>query len=491
MSNNKGRGMRYGGLVLCGWGALALLTAAGCGVVANLGDNPEVGGEGGNGGDGGELVAGGTMNTGGTTANQGGTGAGSNGGAAVTAGTGGSQSPVVNGGGEGGGSGAGGDSPGPLSYPLEPTIPISADCTCADAASVCNAQDECVPRCEPGGVCAVWRVERGLTSTLVNGDDIYFVLAAAHDLFGNAVDGDDGKETLWKARYPDLAPTKVGALPDERSLLIGRVGNTTYVQGGYNGSVSLHALADDGKLTTHELPAKTMRVKVSAAGAFAMLEDDSISKLEVNSDGSFGQGFVPAVPAPTANGSASGLFVESDLFVGDRLWRASSGELCSFDLAALNAPGVCAIAGSKLILGASGSRAVIYGASYSLVEVDVGIGAARVLSDPREPAAWSSTSPGMALANGWVTVRLTDALFVDGKPARDETRTLVRIPVASVAPPTPLISNEVAAAIATGTDFPFLAGPMVTSDAVYFSQALREPKGPGTSRYIFRAPLPK
>jgi hypothetical protein len=70
--------------------------------------------------------------------------------------------------------------------------------------------------------------------------------------------------------------------------------------------------------------------------------------------------------------------------------------------------------------------------------------------------------------------------------------TLVRIPVASPAQPTPLISNEVANAIAnSGTDFPGLAGPMVTSDAVYFSQTWQEPKGPGTSRYIFRAPLPE
>ena len=35
------------------------------------------------------------------------------------------------------------------------------------------------------------RIERGFTSTLVNGDDLYFVLAAAHDLFGNVVAGDD------------------------------------------------------------------------------------------------------------------------------------------------------------------------------------------------------------------------------------------------------------------------------------------------------------
>lgn len=68
----------------------------------------------------------------------------------------------------------------------------------------------------------------------------------------------------------------------------------------------------------------------------------------------------------------------------------------------------------------------------------------------------------------------------------------MRIPVASAAPPTPLISTEVAAALAdSGIDFPGLAGLMVTSDAAYFTQALQEPKCPGTSRCIFRAPLPQ
>ena len=179
------------------------------------------------------------------------------------------------------------------------------------------------------------------------------------------------------------------------------------------------------------------------------------------------------MPAPAVNGHPR------DLFVGDRLWRGYlTGEICSFDLAALDAPGICNRTWTLRILGASGSHAVILGESFSVKEVEVGTEAVRVLSDIIDPA-------GMALANGWVTMVLTDRDRV--KPS-----TLVRIPVASPAPPTPLISNEVAAAIASsGTDFPGLAGPMVTSDAVYFSQAWQEPTGPGTSRYIFRAPLPE
>jgi hypothetical protein len=469
MNSNNGRGRRLGALFLCGWGGLALLTAAGCGVVANLGENPETRGEGGEGGGGDEPVAAGTKNAGGSTVNQGGTGAVDSGGAPATAGTGGSPAPVIDAGGEGGGAGS--DSTGPLPYPLQPTAPISADCTCADADSVCDALNECVPRCEPGGVCAVWRIERGFTSTLVDGDDMYFVLAAAHDLFGNPVVGDEGKETLWKARYPDLAPTKVGALPDAGNRLVGRVGNKTYVW--RKGSATLHALTDDGTRTAHEMPADTGYTSVTAAGAFAMLADGSIYKLEVNGDGSFGQGFVPVVPAIAVQASPS------DLFVGDRLWRGQlTGEICSFDLAALDAPGICNHTWTLRILGASGSHAVILGESLSVKEIEVGTGAVRVLSDIIDPA-------GMALANGWVTMVLTDE-------NRVAPSTLARIPVGSPAPPTQLISNEVATAMASsGTDFPGLAGPMVTSDAVYFSQAWQEPTGPGTSRYIFRAPLPQ
>jgi hypothetical protein len=393
---------------------------------------------------------------------------------------------VIDGGGDGGGAGS--DSTDPVPYPLQPTAPISADCTCADADSVCNALNECVPRCEPGGVCAVWRIERGFTSTLVNGDDIYFVLAAAHDLFGNPVAGDEGKETLWKARYPDLAPTKLGALAVKPSYLVGRVGNTSYLQGGYFGSMSLQALADDGTLTTREMPANTIVTRVTAAGAFAMSSDGSIAKLEIGGDGSLGQGFVPAVPA-LAQGRTP-----TDLFVGDRLWRGQTHSgTCSFDLAALDAPGVCASAGTKMFLGVSGSRALIFAETYSVTEVDVGTGAARVLSDVYEPSSWGLGNPGMALANGWVTRLLSDRKHFGGRPeGLDEPSTLVRFPVASPAPATPVFSNEVATALAdSGADFPFVTGPMVTSNAVYFSQTWQEPKGPGTSRYIFRAPLPE
>jgi hypothetical protein len=375
---------------------------------------------------------------------------------------------VIVGGGDGGGSGAGPEPIDLLPYPLQPTLPISADCSCADADSVCNALNQCVPRCEPGGVCAVWRIDRGFTSTLVEGDDMYFVMEAAHDLFGNLVAGDEGKETLWKARYPDLAPTKLGALAGEGGKLVGHVGNKTYL---FWRGASLLALADDGTATAHDPPADTVHMSVTAAGAFALLLDGSIFKLEVNGDGSFGQGFVPAVPAPAVNGHPQ------DLFVGERLWRGQlSGEICSFDLAALDAPGVCNHTWTQRILGASGSHAVILGESMVVKEVEVGTGAVRALSDIIDPA-------GMALANGWVTMVLTD-------PNRVAPSMLARIPVASPAQPTPLISNEVAAALAdSGTDFPGLAGPLVTSDAVYFSQALQERTGPGTSRYIFRAPL--
>ena len=60
MNSNKGRGMRQGVGFVCGWGVLALLTAAGCGAVANLGTNPQTTGDGGNGGDGDEPVTAGT-----------------------------------------------------------------------------------------------------------------------------------------------------------------------------------------------------------------------------------------------------------------------------------------------------------------------------------------------------------------------------------------------------------------------------------------------
>lgn len=486
MNSNNVRGRREG-VLLFGGAALALMIAAGCGAVANLGNNPLPTGEGGEGGEGGEPLAAGTENAGGSTPNQGGTGALGNGGATPTAGTGGSQAPVTGAGGEGGVSGAGGGPTDVLPYPLQPTAPISADCTCADADSVCNALNQCVPRCEPGGVCAVWRIDRGFTSTLVDGDDIYFVLAAAHDSFGNPVDGDEGKETLWKARYPDLPPTKLGALAGERSRLVGRVGNKTYAQTWLNARRSLQALADDGTLTAHEVPADLVdAVRVTAAGVFAMSADGSIAKLEIGDDGSFGEGFGPAVPALADGGTPW------DLFVGDRVWRGQMlGPICSFDLAALDAPGVCAGTGTHFILGVSGSRAVVFGEDYSLKEVDVGTGAVRVLSNSYEPASFSSANPGMALANGWVTMLLSDKNHYGGRPeGLDQPSTLVRIPVASPAPPTPLISNEVATAIATsGGDFPFIAGPMVTSEAVYFSQVWQEPKGPGTSRYIFRVPL--
>jgi hypothetical protein len=73
------------------------------------------------------------------------------GGAAATGGGG----PSTGGAPAAGAPSTGGQS-GATPYPDDPTLPIDPSCTCGASDNICNGSNQCVPRCDEGGLCARW-----------------------------------------------------------------------------------------------------------------------------------------------------------------------------------------------------------------------------------------------------------------------------------------------------------------------------------------------
>jgi hypothetical protein len=426
-------------------GVATVLAVVGCSG-GNLGDNPSGGSGGARADSGGRSNRGGTNPTGGEVA-----GGAAGAGVAETGGT-----PAV------------------VAYPLLPTTPVSADCSCGDDNYVCNAANQCVPRCDSNGACAVWRVERAVTGLLTSEDTVYFVLEAEHDLFGNPALGEAGQESLWKAVDPDVAPIKVAVLSGERNTLVAHVGEKTYLRARNN---VLSAVDDSGSVDTFDAPQELVDISVSRDGVFGVRDDGSIAKLGLEADGSFGAEFVNVVAAGTPQDFPH----ISLVLAAERLWRSYAESLCSYDLADFEAPPRCMRVEVRALLGATDSRAVVYHDVTDRVhEIDVDKNSSRTLSD------YFSQFRGGVLRDGFVTTLFTDV----------DTRTsqIGRFPTQQTDKPTFLISDAVAFGMSHSDEGGWndLVLPAVTSDAVYWAQALMgDGRGSGISRYIFRAPLPR
>jgi hypothetical protein len=491
MNGNEGGGMLWGGAIWSSCSALALLTAMGCGEITSLGNNTGTAGGGGStsddadGGGSGRASGGTSPNTdAGGRADAGQTGGGSGGKQAGGGHDGGQPAGGNDGGGQAGGGGHGGDGGqggdvdvAPLPYPLNPTVPISADCSCADPASVCNAAGECVPRCEPGGVCAVWRVDRDVLSMLTSGDTLYYAVAAGHDDLGNPLPGEAGQESLWKVHYPDSTPTKLAMLAHGHANILARFGGKTYVDAGRR---SVLAIGDDGSVVERDWPDAAFGVSVSAAGVFTVGVEGSIDHLAIGPDGTFGADFVNVVQGPgdVAND------IDLSVFVSDRLWRQHGSQLCSFDLANLQAAPHCEGSENAWVYGATGGRIVTmseFGGGY-ISEHDVDEHDQRILWVPPDSQRFTGT-----MAAGFITGWMWDYPDLGASM-------LGRFPTEGIAKkPTPLIGQDVVRAMAevSGDRGVSLMPPAVTSDAIYWTQWFNDPVGPGASRYIFRAPLPQ
>jgi hypothetical protein len=471
MNTYWSRGMLRGAGVFGSCSALALLTALGCGEVSNLGTNPEPSG----GDSSGDPIGGGGLgNADAGTSAAGGHGGKQAGGAPANGGQGG----MAHGGDGQGGDGQGGDGvdTGPLPYPLNPTVPISADCRCADTTLTCNAGGQCVPRCEPGGVCAVWRVERSVAMLGTGDDTVYYTVSGERDELGNVLPGQAGRESLWRAHYPDLAPTKVAVLGDGQHQISARIGDKTFLLTNHD---TVLAVDDSGSVVERELPDDVSMGLVTSEGVFTLAMDGSIARLALGADGSFGSAFEALVPAAEDDPDV----YSSLILVTDRLWRAYGPKICSFDLADLQAAPHCLPnAFYSHLYGATGSRIVARHDRGWVYELDVDNQTTRLLWMSDDLLGFTGTMAG-GFVTGWAAAHSDIGSSVLG-------RFPTEAPAKKV---TPLIAQAVVRAMSeNGADGGVsLVPPAVTTEAVYWTQWIYDDRGPGTSRYIFRAPLPQ
>jgi hypothetical protein len=446
-------------------GALAgVLLAAACGKTSNLGDDLQpAGGDGafaeagGGGGDGvGGTAVGGTS-VGGTTAAGGPTNM-SDGGVAGDGSLGGASGAT--------GMGGDGGAPDALPYPLAPTVPAPADCGC-ESDEVCNAAHVCVPRCEPGGVCAVWRIERNVTSVRGSGDAMYFVLAPARDSLGNPLPDETGKESLWKAVYPG-EPQRLASLTGAENEIMAIFGGKTYLRRPREAVI---AIDDDGSATQHALPANTRAVAVSQSGVFAELPEGAVWRLELGADGTVSGGdFAELISAPSPAELRGGLFVE------ERLWYVYDGSrVCSLDWSVGTASEQCmSNISAGTMVAARGGRVFRY--DYGIVEVNVDEQTSRTL------ARLSQKIPRVALGDGFMTAWTSD---FDSPPF-----TLVRFPTDGPAQaPTALFSERVRDAMASISSSPHVSDPALVGGFAYWAPFVWDPTGSSVAHYIFRAPV--
>lgn len=352
----------------------------------------------------------------------------------------------------------------PTPYPLEPTLPIPADCSCASEDEVCNAASECVPRCSDDGVCAVWRVGHRWTSVITSGEDIYYTEQGSLDVLGNPLPGDDGKEGLWKAHYPDAAPTRIAALDGQYNAILARIHDKTYIQK----YPKVLVVSDDGTSTERALPEGAYLVQVAETGVYFMRSDSAVARIPLDEDGGVTGEPEELLPPPTRT--------VRNLLISDRLWVQVEEELCGYDLADLAAAPTCdGVLGFVISVGQSEVFIKQWPMS-GISQWDAAHDTWRVLYDGND----SSFSP--TVAGDFIYAWSFDQFAMPTKSM------LFRVPTVGPAElPTALISEAVANAYMVG-EHAFGSGifaPQVTSEGVYWQQSTDD----ALSRYIFRLPL--
>jgi len=383
--------------------------------------------------------------------------------------------------------GSGGTST-PTPYPLNPTIPIDADCTCEDEGSVCNAAGACVPRCHESGVCAVWRIERGVIDLVAAEENLYLLLHPHRDELGYPTPGVAGGASLWKARYPSQAPEQIAQFEDSTySRIIGHVGGKTYVRPT---PLYIAAIDDDGTMTTRRLPLAPYQSQ--------WYEPEGGNGVGVNSGGVFmlGEQGIFKVPldlssAPTLVVAETGIQLRT-FFVGDRVWflRADKSAFCSFDP---NAPDELTCSEPRFdtdgyIFGARNDDFFFLwygpdGFNGSVLQVNVS-GSATVLYRP------------IGFGNDWpVLGRGLDRVFTFGKDSEDSEDNhdvFLSFPLNNPEPPVTFIPNEITAALLQdqpNTNAWQIPRRAANSTGVFWVQMFVDhtTTDANLSRYVFRA----
>jgi hypothetical protein len=317
-------------------------------------------------------------------------------------------------------------------------------------------------------VCAVWRVERAVTSLLGDGEDLYLLLSGERDLLGNPLLGAAGKSALWKAHYPDEQPSEIARFDGPRwaGSLLGHVAGRTYVRL----PSQIVAIGDDGGVAVRELPSEPFAVGVGADGLYVRTIDGLYrGPLDLSSDPEL----LISVPADGQFGST--------LLVGDRIWFGRGAGVCSIEPAlpagesCLTPAGVpFAALGTDLFSQVQGLVGEVHRKSLS--------GQDRTLYRPR--GEYGPIGTPLLYAN---------TLYALGSLGAQSFFDLLYFGADNATEPATAISSAVMRALA-GVQGPYDSTPLFTVNAtgVFLMQQFNDLQSTDAnlSRYVFRAPLP-
>lgn len=214
--------------------------------------------------------------------------------------------------------GAGGTAGVPaLPYPLEPTLPLNPDCTCASSDEVCDAADQCVPRCDDAGRCAAWLVTGPVQSLYAEGDTLYFTTLPETDALGNPVT----LGILWRVEGSEATPERVsnavGSTDDLPNYLeiIGRHAGSTYVRTGWEQEI--YEVTDAGAVRALATPTEEFSDAVVTSNGVFCANGSRLWRIRYDADA------VPELLIESAQ--------EGSLAADNRVWYATDSALYVFD----------------------------------------------------------------------------------------------------------------------------------------------------------------
>jgi hypothetical protein len=130
-------------------------------------------------------------------------------------------------------------------YVQDPTLPIDPSCTCRSPDEICNAAQQCVPRCDAASRCALWLSPHGIVDIYLDGSSVFFLTASPHDPSGRPI----GDGSLYRADYPSGTPTLIATGIKDGNKIIGRRDRATVVHAWHPSSSMIH-VSDGGIVTT-------------------------------------------------------------------------------------------------------------------------------------------------------------------------------------------------------------------------------------------------
>lgn len=370
-----------------------------------------------------------------------------------------------------------------FAYPLAPTLPVDANCTCTSSDQICNASGQCVDRCDSAGHCAKWLTNHAVKGMLIEGSSLYFATSPARDVVGNA--GTDG--SLYRVTIPNGTPTLIATNLGDPGKIVGRYNGATYISSIKTGIGGVYRVADGGevKLVANDTGFVSLRGKWLAFTT----SDGQMLKL-IALDGDWTPHVVAALPTPTEPNDIR--YINSPTVTDNYVFYVGidTSQWCSVPLSQLEQGVTCSGTMGPPFGEIIAEGDTLY-ANYSTFSTATSVAAYTVEGTPLR-GLYGPGSSGSATAGERITI---SQLFLDRGFAYilihygvSDYEQLIRVPMLVGRLPQEVLAKEIANPSFDSSNATTYDGDFVVSEAgLFWCQRMRDPNH---GQYIFHSPLP-